>query len=207
MPFPDELAHGVTVIDYRPQWPDEFARLAARLSEALGPAALAIDHVGSTSVPGLPAKNCIDIQIRALSVDEHTFVPPLTSLGFRCRPEPWNRIEVSDGHECVKLVFAPPVGARSSNVHIRRSDGPNTRYALLFRDYLRADDHARRAWGAFKQRLAVNVTDLLDYGQIKAPATEVLMTGAERWAAETSWRIPTPPPAHGHNSSAAPHDR
>lgn len=188
MPFPDELVHGVTIVDYQPQWPAEFARLAARLREKLGPAALAVDHVGSTSVPGLPAKNCIDIQVRALSVDESVFVPALTSLGFRCRPEPWNRLEVSDGRECTKLVFAPPVGARASNVHIRRSDGPNTRYALLFRDYLRADDRARRAWGAFKQRLAANVPDLLDYGQIKAPATEVLMSAAERWAADTGWQ-------------------
>jgi dephospho-CoA kinase len=59
--------------------------------------------------------------------------------------------------------------------------------ALLFRDYLRADDAARRAWGAFKQRLALSVPDLLDYGQIKAPATQVLMRAAERWAAETGW--------------------
>jgi hypothetical protein len=102
-----------------------------------------------------------------------------------------NYIEVSDGQECVKLVFAPPVGARSCNVHIRRSDGPNTRFALLFRDYLRSDVRARRAWGAFKQRLPVNVTDLLDYGQIKAPATEVLMAAAERWATESGWQIPT----------------
>ncbi|WP_326695456.1 hypothetical protein [Streptomyces sp. NBC_01766] len=43
-------------------------------------------------------------------------------------------------------------------------------------------------WGAFKQRLAVSVPDLLENGQIKAPATEVLMAGAERWAAETGWR-------------------
>jgi GrpB-like predicted nucleotidyltransferase (UPF0157 family) len=59
------------------------------------------------------------------------------------------------------------------------------RYALLFRDYLRADHAARAAWGAFKQRLATSVPDLMDYGQIKAPATEILMAGAERWAGET----------------------
>lgn len=190
MPFPDEVAHGVAVVDYRSQQPAESALLAAQLCDVLGATALSVDHVGSTSAPGLPAKNCIDIQIRALSIDEAAFVPTLTSIGFRCRPESWNRIEVSDGYECTKLVFAPPVGARACNVHVRRGDGPNTRYALLFRDYLRADDRARRAWGAFKQRLAVNVTDLLDYGQIKAPATEVLMAGAERWAAETDWRVP-----------------
>jgi dephospho-CoA kinase len=91
--------------------------------------------------------------------------------------------------ECAKLVFAPPVGARACNVHIRLHDGPNTRCALLFRDFLRADERARRGWGAFKQRLAQSVPDLLDYGQVKAPAMEVLMSGAERWAKETGWRV------------------
>jgi GrpB-like predicted nucleotidyltransferase (UPF0157 family) len=85
------------------------------------------------------------------------------------------------------LVFAPPVDERSCNVHVREDGGGNARYALLFRDFLRADDHARRAWGAFKQRLAVSVPDLMDYGRIKAPATDVLMAAAKRWAAETGW--------------------
>jgi len=191
VPFPDEFAHGVVVADYQPQWPEQFEQLAAQLLDTLGTAALAVDHVGSTSVPGLAAKDCIDVQVRVASVDEERFVPPLAAIGFRCRPEPWNRCEVSAGHECGKLVFAPPIGARRCNVHIRRSDGPNTRYALLFRDYLRADERARRGWGAFKQRLALNVTDLMDYGQIKAPATEVLMAGAERWAEETGWQVPS----------------
>jgi hypothetical protein len=52
---------------------------------------------------------------------------------------------------------------------------------------LRADEAARQSWGAFKQRLAVSVPDLMDYGQIKAPATEILMRAAEGWAAETDW--------------------
>jgi dephospho-CoA kinase len=112
----------------------------------------------------------------------------LAEVGFRCRPEPWNRVEISGGQECRKLVFAPPPGWRRCNVHLREEGGPNTRFALLFRDYLRADETARQAWGAFKQRLALSVPDLLGYGQIKAPATEVLMTAAERWATETGWQ-------------------
>lgn len=73
------------------------------------------------------------------------------------------------------------------NIHLRPDTGANARFTLLFRDYLRADETTRRAWGAFKQRLALSVPDLLDYGQIKAPATEILMAAAERWAAETGW--------------------
>ncbi|MFE7356375.1 GrpB family protein [Streptomyces sp. NPDC057543] len=186
MPFPDERGQ-VAVVEYRPQWPAEFELLAGVLRDALGDLALGVDHVGSTSVPGLPAKDCIDVQVRLRSIDEARDEPLLAAIGFRCRPEPWNRIEVSGGQRCHKLVFAPPIGARSCNVHLREGSGPNARFALLFRDYLRADEDARRAWGAFKQRLALSVPDLLDYGQIKAPATEVLMAAAERWAAATGW--------------------
>nr|WP_237308382.1 GrpB family protein [Streptomyces sp. SAT1] len=75
-------------------------------------------------------------------------------------------------------------------MHLREAGGPNVRFALLFRDHLRADDTARCSWGAFKRRLAQSVPDLADYGQIKAPATEVLMGTAELWAAETGWRVP-----------------
>lgn len=187
MPFPDEPSQ-VKVVDYRQEWPMEFDRLAGRLRDALGGLALAVDHVGSTSVPGLPAKDCIDVQVRMGSIDEVRDVPLLAAIGFRCRPEPWNRSEVSAGQQCRKLVFAPPIGARRCNVHLRENTGANARFALLFRDYLRADETARRAWGAFKQRLATSVPDLLDNGQIKAPATEVLMAGAERWAAVTGWQ-------------------
>ena len=189
MPFPDEQ-RPVAVVDHCPGWPAEFGRLAAQLRSALGDTAIGIDHVGSTSVPGLPAKDCIDIQVRVATIDEPRIVALMTAIGFRCRPEPWNRSEVSGGRAYRKLVFAPPVAARASNVHIREHQGGNARYALLFRDFLRADDGARRAWGAFKQRLAVSVPDLLDYGQIKAPATDILMAAAERWAAQTGWNGP-----------------
>lgn len=178
------------MVEYRPQWLAEFEPLAGVLRDVLGDLALGVDHVGSTSVPGLPAKDCIDVQVRMRSIDEARDAPLLAAIGFRCRPEPWNRFEVSGGQRCHKLVFAPPIGARSCNVHLREGTGPNARFALLFRDYLRADEDARRAWGAFKQRLALSVPDLSDYGQIKAPATEVLMAAAERWAADTGWTGP-----------------
>ena len=189
MPFADESLT-VTVVDYRPDWPAEFETLAAQLRRAVGGQAVAIDHVGSTSVPGLAAKDCIDAQVCVPAIDLERLVASFAQIGFRCRPEPWNRTEITGGREFHKLVFAPPPGSRTANVHVRESGGANARFALLFRDYLRADDDARRAWGAFKQRLAASVPNLLDYGQIKAPATEILMAAAERWAVATGWRAP-----------------
>ncbi|HZX08113.1 GrpB family protein, partial [Kribbella sp.] len=185
----DELGAGVAVVGYDPGWPGEFAALAERIEAALGERALAVDHVGSTSVPGLPAKNCIDAQVRVADLAPD-LITLMESAGFRCRPEPWNRTEVSFGETCEKLVFAPPVGERLTNIHLRRADGPNARFALLFRDYLRADATARTAWGAFKQRLAQSVPDLADYGQIKAPATQLLLHTANYWATQTNWTLP-----------------
>ncbi|MDT0264879.1 GrpB family protein [Streptomyces sp. DSM 44915] len=194
MPFPDEIAP-VEVLPHRAHWAGDFDLLAAELSAALGPLALAVDHVGSTSVPGLAAKDCVDIQVRVAAPPEPaSLAPPLTALGYRLRPEPWNRKELSGGVSCRKLVFAPPVGAAvRHNVHLRAHDGPNARFALLFRDHLRADAAARDAWGAFKTRLVRSAPDLFEYGQIKASATTVLMLAAERWAADTGWRVPPPP--------------
>ena len=186
MPFPDEPAD-VTVVDYQPQWPDEFDQIAERLSDVLGEAAIRIDHVGSTSVPGLAAKDCIDVQVQVALVDESTIVPQMESIGFRCRPELWNRSETSSGVTSSKLVFAPAVGSRLCNVHFRQYGGANARFSLLFRDYLRADHVARIAWAEFKQSLARSVAYLASYGQIKAPATEILMRAAEQWAVDTRW--------------------
>ena len=89
--------------------------------------------------------------------------------------------------EWAKLVFGPPSGERPSNVHIRVRGRANACYALLFRDYLRADERAREAWGAFKRRLARQVHDLSAYGQIKDPATDVLVLAAESWAKRVRW--------------------
>ena len=97
-------------------------------------------------MPGLSAKDCIDVQVRMRLIEEAREAL-LAAVGFRCRPEPWNRVEVSGGRECRKLVFAPSISARSCNVHFREGGGPNARFALLFRDYLRADEAACRAWG------------------------------------------------------------
>jgi GrpB-like predicted nucleotidyltransferase (UPF0157 family) len=106
---------------------------------------------------------------------------------FRRRPEPWNRQETSYGIAYRKQVFAPAVGARSCNIHVRQQGGQNVRYALLFRDYLHANARAADARGRSKVRLARSVRDLADYGQIKAPAQEILMQSAEVRAREHGW--------------------
>jgi dephospho-CoA kinase len=84
-------------------------------------------------------------------------------------------------------VFSPAPGQRLSNVHVRVAGRANERYALLFRDYLRANAPARGAWALFKIRLAEVVPDPNSYGQVKDPATDVLLIAAEEWARQTRW--------------------
>jgi GrpB-like predicted nucleotidyltransferase (UPF0157 family) len=190
VPFPDELARGLAVVGYDHRWPGEFAILAEQIQGALGPAAVQISHVGSTSVPGLAAKDCIDIQAEVRTLDENLIAGCFATIGFRLRPEPWNRTEPTPRGPCPKLVFAPPAGERASNIHVVQAASTIARSKLLFRDFLRAHDPARDAWSDFKQRLAAMATDLYQYGQAKNGPTQILMIAAENWAHQTHW---TPP--------------
>lgn len=188
MPFDDEISdEGVLVVAYRERWPVEFERLGGSLASLLGVTARRIDHVGSTSVPGLASKDCLDVQVSVDDVGSASIDVLMSAAGYRQRPEPWNHVERSFGIASSKLAYAPPVGGRAVNIHIRTLGGAGARYTLLFRDYLRADDAARDAWGAFKLRLARSVPDIYDYGQIKTPATEILMQAAARWAIDVDW--------------------
>jgi GrpB-like predicted nucleotidyltransferase (UPF0157 family) len=190
VPFRDELARGLAVVAYDRCWPGEFAVLARRIQDALGPAAVRLSHVGSTSVPGLAAKDCIDVQVEVLALDEDLITGCFGKIGFRLRPEPWNRAEPTSGGPCPKLVFAPPEGERASNIHVVEAASEAARRKLLFRDFLRAHDQARDAWGDFKQRLAVMAADIYQYGRAKAGPTEILLIAAESWACQTQWAPP-----------------
>ena len=103
---------GIEMVDPDPAWPAGFATLKARIEAALGEAVLAVDHVGSTSVPGLPAKPIIDIDlIVADSADEEAYVPALEAAGFRLTVrEPWwqeHRCLIHDDPRCNLHVFGP----------------------------------------------------------------------------------------------------
>jgi dephospho-CoA kinase len=187
VPFPDELARGLPVAAYDHRWPGEFAVLAGRIQGALGPAAVHVSHVGSTSVPGLAAKDCIDVQAEVRALDEDLIAGCFATIGFRLRPEPWNRTEPTPAGPCPKLVFAPPAGERASNIHVVETASGAARPKLLFRDFLRAHDTARDAWSDFKQHLATMTTDLYQYGQAKTGPTQILMIAAESWAHQTHW--------------------
>ena len=184
----------VELIEWQPDWAKDFDVLAARIRKAAGSSVVRVDHIGSTSVPGMVAKDCIDVQAIVCSLADEQLTEGLLSAGFTRSPGAWEyRDHVperwnGDPAAWDKLVFRPPAGTRTGNVHVRVAGRPNERYALLFRDFLTQDQAAREDWAEFKRRLARAVRpDLPTYGQIKDPATDVLMAAAERWVRETGW--------------------
>lgn len=196
MPFPDELhLVQVEVVAYRPEWVSEAAEVSARLRLAV-PMALAVEHIGSTSVSGMWAKDCLDLMVVVNDLATTDAEQRLVDLGFRRRPEPWNNDEPADGRLWPKMVFAPPVGGRRVNVHVRAVDSGPTRVALLFRDFLRSSAEHTETWSSLKRAAAAASGDLAVYGGIKAPAWLLLMELAERWAADEGW-VPRVTPASG----------
>jgi GrpB-like predicted nucleotidyltransferase (UPF0157 family) len=179
------------VVPYDPSWPAQFTALGGRLRALLGEAAKRIDHIGSTAVPGLVAKDVIDVQVTVASLDD----PSLASLdraGFvrRAITHDHEPPGVSlPAAELEKRYFNGVPGERRANIHVRADGRFNARYALLCRDYLRSHPLAASAYGAVKLALARIVEgDVEAYYEVKDPVFDILMAGAEDWAQHAAWR-------------------
>jgi GrpB-like predicted nucleotidyltransferase (UPF0157 family) len=181
------MGEQVAITTYRESWPAEFARLAAGLRADFGDRALRIDHIGSTAVPGLPAKDVIDVQVTvARLADVPAALAGLQARpGFDDHPPPGF---AGDPAELAKRFFRARAPQRAANVHVREAGRLNQRYALLFRDYLRATPDAAAAYAAVKRTLAAHFGDDVDtYSDVKDPVVDVVMAGAEAWARATGW--------------------
>ncbi|HEX7744612.1 MAG TPA: GrpB family protein [Micromonosporaceae bacterium] len=142
---PTEVSAPITISAYNPAWPELYAREEARVRSALGSRALAIEHVGSTAVPGLAAKNRIDIDlIVADPADEDAYVPALAAVGYtlRTREPQWyeHRCLWTDDHGVNLHVFGP-----DCDEHLRH---------LILRDWLRTHPEDRDRYAARKHRVA-----------------------------------------------------
>jgi GrpB-like predicted nucleotidyltransferase (UPF0157 family) len=177
----------VEIVPYSDRWPGEFAQVARRVRAVLGDRALRIDHIGSTAVPGLAAKDRIDIQV---SVADLSLANPLGGAGFvEFAPAFDHRPPgVGDEEEWHKRLFTPPDDMRRSNIHVRVEGRPNQRYALLFRDYLREHSAMASAYADLKRRLAAELRDVGRYTDVKDPACDLIMVAAEDWAGATDWQ-------------------
>jgi GrpB-like predicted nucleotidyltransferase (UPF0157 family) len=138
-------AVGIEVTDPDPAWPRHYAELAGRIRKALDRRVLHLEHVGSTSVPGLAAKPIIDIDLTVADPGrEQDYVPTLERVGFKLViREPWwygHRALVADEPRCNLHVFGP--------------DSAELARHLIFRDWLRDNPDDRDRYAATKQQAA-----------------------------------------------------
>jgi GrpB-like predicted nucleotidyltransferase (UPF0157 family) len=180
----------VTIVPNKSTWPDEFQKLAGVLRLSLGGLALRIDHIGSTSISGLVAKDRIDIQVTVENLDP-AIEEALSHIGYQqleyLTDHPPIGIEYH-ASDWIKWVFKPPDGQRPTNLHVRIAGRANQRYALLFRDYLRTHLTAPQAYAELKRHLTQNLADPDTYPDVKDPDVDLIYFAAEDWAATILWQ-------------------
>ena len=167
---PQPLTGPIVVVDYDPEWPRLYRREAERVMAALGDRALAIDHTGSTSVPGLAAKPIIDMLLVVPdSGDEAAYVPALQAAGYvlRIREPDWYEHRMFKGPDT------------NVNLHVFSRDCPEIERTLLFRDRLRADEADRELYARTKRDLAgKNWKYVQNYADAKTAVVEEIITRA-----------------------------
>lgn len=172
----------IELVPYRPGWPAQFDGWKQELLAALPAAPRRVEHVGSTSVPGLAAKPVVDIQVSVDDPDdEASYVPAIESLGVQLR----NR---DSDHRYFRPFAGRP---RDVHVHVCRVGGEWERRHILFRDYLRSSPAARQAYLQTKESAAARWgDDRLAYTEAKGETIRRLTEAAEVWARQAGWRLP-----------------
>jgi GrpB-like predicted nucleotidyltransferase (UPF0157 family) len=172
-------ARAIVVVEYDPAWADRFEVERARITAAL-PGVRGVEHVGSTSVPGLAAKPIIDIVVVAAGPIEDA-VAPLEGAGYVLRVR-------EPDHRMLRTA------ARDVHVHLWAGADEFRRH-LLFRDWLREDATDRARYAAVKRDLAAREWgDMNDYADAKSPIITEITARAEAWAAATSRHYYPPAP-------------
>jgi GrpB-like predicted nucleotidyltransferase (UPF0157 family) len=166
----------IEVVDYDARWPETFECLRSRIWTALKDVALSVEHVGSTSVPGLPAKPIVDISIVVPDrSDVQTSISRLASLRYVHRGD----LGI-DGRE----AFANPDGLPAHNLYLCPRDSVALANHLAIRNYLRSHPEAAREYGELKRRLAERFPQDID-GYIDGKTTMLLtMLGASGFPPE-----------------------
>ncbi|MDE9364533.1 dephospho-CoA kinase [Luteipulveratus sp. YIM 133132] len=192
-----------------PSWAVTGARLVGRIETQLARAGLgdrvvAVDHIGSTSVPGLAAKDVIDLQVRVRALDDalaEDFAAGLLAAGFTGRRGPETdtvHAFAPDPEQWRKVFFGSADPGRVVNVHVRAAASEGARTALLLRDWWRANPGERDAYAAMKAEMArqhpgADGATRKDYTDAKQPWIAAALLRARAWAAETGWTVAVPP--------------
>ncbi len=156
--------------DYDPAWAERFRREATRIHEALGGRELRIEHIGSTSVPGLVAKPIIDILLVVDDPDDETsYLPALEAAGYELRV----REPDFDRH---RMLRTPQ---KDVHVHVFPPESGEIGRYLLFRDRLRADKADRELYAGEKRRLAgQDWTTMQHYAEAKTEVVGAIIARA-----------------------------
>jgi len=182
------------VAEYDEGWALRAQALIDDLAGTLGPQAIRIEHIGSTAIPGMAAKDLLDLQISVadLAAAAEAFDGPLAALGFVRRPFEQDHVPAGSGDDpawwAKRYWNRREHPAGDVNLHVRVAGAPNERLALLFRDWFRAHPAAVPAYAQFKRVLADSVPDRGSYTDVKDPVVDLVIGVAEEWAAETAWR-------------------
>ena len=170
----------IRIVDPDPAWPSVFEGLASSIRRALGDVALSVEHVGSTSVPDLPAKPIIDVDVTVPDPDDEvSYVPALVALGLvHTVREPWWH-----GHRALR---GPDPRC---NVHVFAPTSPEVVRHRLFRDWLREHPDDRAVYAAAKRKAsdATNAEGghVMDYNARKE---EVVLAIYDRIFRSAGWR-------------------
>jgi GrpB-like predicted nucleotidyltransferase (UPF0157 family) len=161
----------VNIVDYDPNWPTKFKSHAGIVDRALGVTALQIEHIGSTSVPGLAAKPIIDILVVVQdSTDESTYLPQLEAAGYilRVREPEWNE----------HRMFKTP--EHDVHIHIYSANCPEIQRNLIFRDHLRRNIDDRQRYEQTKRELAAKEwSNMNEYADAKTEVIESIIAAAQ----------------------------
>ena len=167
---PKTLTGPVLIVDYDPEWPELFAREEARIRAALGERVVLLEHAGSTSVPGLAAKPCIDIVLVVPdSADEPAYVPTLEAAGYELviREPQWYEHRVFKGPDT------------NINLHVFSPGCEEVGRMLHFRDWLRGNTADRQLYERTKRELAQREWKYMqNYADAKTEVVEQIVARA-----------------------------
>jgi dephospho-CoA kinase len=182
-----------TLTDADPGWADAGARVVARLAAGLAGQGIRVDHVGSTSVAGLVAKDVIDVQIgvpRLSDADADRFGEAMRRNGYlgvadnvQDHPHPAG----APAMEWQKRFFGGCDPGRIVHVHVREIGSAGWTFALAFRDWLRSEPAAREEYAALKRHLEAQSATTRDYTDAKEPWFETAYPRVKVWTRKVSW--------------------
>ncbi len=163
------------VVDHRLDWPPRADALVRQLRSLIGSEAERIEHIGSTAIANMAAKDVVDLQVSVVDLARavEAFDRPLLQLGFRRSPYEHDHVpaeSLDDPERWAKRGWVRRSGPEGDvNLHVRLVGSPNERLALLFRDWFCSHPEADPAYSSFKRALCAVCTDVTTYTEAKDP--------------------------------------